>query len=220
MANPNKERRSLAPFEIREEGDGMIKVSGHAAVFDQEANIGGMFREVVRKGAFREALKVSETPFLINHDDLPLARTGSGTLKLSEDNIGLRVEASLDPTDPDVQRIVPKMKRGDLDKMSFAFSVDDGGQDWTQDDEDMIPLREITKVKRLFDVSIVTSPAYEGTDIAMRSLDEKREAEKEKAERERRRKNFVSFSIRKLKEVDLAKRGKRPGQKDGAENAA
>ncbi len=69
-------------------------------------------------------------------------------------------------SDPDVQQIVPKMKRGDLDKMSFAFSPT--VQQW--DDSEDMPLRSIEEAA-LYDVSIVTNPAYEGTEIGLRSAE-------------------------------------------------
>src|SRR5690348_1524690 len=77
----------------------------------------------MKSGALARTL--SERPnvqLLINHDGMPLARTANGSLQLSEDNIGLRVNASLNPKDPDVQRLIPKMRRGDLNEMSFAGS--------------------------------------------------------------------------------------------------
>lgn len=193
MAKNEMERRALAPFEVRDGEDGTVKVIGHAAVFDQEANIGGMFREVIRPGAFINAIRQSDVPFLIEHDDLPLARNTSGTLKLSEDETGLRIETELDLSDPDVQRIVPKMRRGDLSKMSFAFRA--VRQEWV-DDESEIPLRVLHEAE-LFDVSIVTSPAYDGTDIALRSLEKLREADK--AENDEKEANRRAFELRRTK---------------------
>lgn len=155
------------PLELREEDDGLIRVSGYASVFGQETKIGGMFTEVIASGAFRSALeRQDDVVFLINHEGLPLARTRSGTLKLSEDERGLYVETYLDPTDPDVRSIVPKMKRGDLDKMSFAFVPT--RQSW--DDTGDMPKRTIEDLQ-LYDVSIVTTPAYDGTEIGLRSLE-------------------------------------------------
>lgn len=162
----NKEFRSGTPFEIRED-EGSIKVSGYAAVFNEETVIGGMFREVIRPGAFTDAVGRDDVVFLVNHDGLPLARTRSGTLKLKEDDKGLRIDSVLDFDDPDVKQIVPKMKRGDLDKMSFAFLP--VRQEWDESEE--LPLRSITEAK-LFDVSIVTTPAYDGTEIGLRSAEQ------------------------------------------------
>lgn len=164
MTKPEAEKRGGMPAEIRADDTG-VKVSGYAAVFNQEANIGSYFREVILPGAFRKALGSNDVPFLINHAGLPLARTRSGTLRLSEDSHGLKIETELDADDPDVQRIVPKMKRGDLDKMSFAFRATVQRWDDTQDP----PLRTVEEVE-LFDVSVVTDPAYDGTTIALRSL--------------------------------------------------
>jgi uncharacterized protein len=122
MATEFETRSTGVAAEIRAESDG-IRVVGYAAVFNQEANIGGWFREQIAPGAFDEAIGRDDVVFLINHDGLPLARSraGKGTLTLSVDDRGLRMETLLDPEDPDVKAIVGKMQRGDLDKMSFAF---------------------------------------------------------------------------------------------------
>ncbi|MDW3204583.1 MAG: HK97 family phage prohead protease [Alphaproteobacteria bacterium] len=175
MPKPNtgadREVRATRPAEIRTAEDGTIRVSGYAAVFGEEADIAGMFREVIAPGAFRQAIGRDDVVFVINHDGLPLARTRSGTLTLREDARGLFMETELDPEDPDVRSIVPKMKRGDLDKMSFAFRA--RKQEW--DDTQDPPLRTVLEVD-LFDVSIVTNPAYDGTEIGLRSLAAAREA--------------------------------------------
>lgn len=180
----NTEIRALhQPVELREGDDGLIRVSGYAAVFDEETKIGGMFTEVIAKGAFRSAIeRQDDVVFLINHEGLPLARTRSGTLTLTEDDRGLRIDANLDSTDPDVRSIVPKMKRGDLDKMSFAFIPT--RQTW--DDSGEIPKRTILDFERVVDVSIVTNPAYDGTEIGLRSLEKFRAEQKQKSQAKRR----------------------------------
>ena len=169
-----RETRGGLPCEVRASEDGKsISVAGYAAVFDQPADIGGSFREVIAKGAFTDALKRGDdVAFLINHDGLPLARTRSGTLKLKQDDHGLHMSTELDAEDPDVRAIVGKMKRGDVDKMSFAFTAD--VQEW--DDTKDPPLRTVRNV-RLYDVSVVTTPAYDGTEIALRGLAAHRKAE-------------------------------------------
>jgi len=172
--NKEREFRGLTvPLEIRtEDGDANPKVEGYASVFGQEAVIGDYFREVFVAGCFRESLKNSDdVVFLVNHDGLPLARTRAGTLKLKEDKRGLHISAELDGTDPDVARIVPKMKRGDLDKMSIAFLPT--VQEWEDRENEDLPLRKITEA-RLFDVSIVTNPAYDKTEIGLRDLEDYR----------------------------------------------
>ena len=160
----NREIRAGLPAEIRDDEDG-LKVEGYAAVFNQETDIAGDFRERIEPGAFKEAIGRDDVVFLINHDGLPLARTRSGTLTLEEDDHGLKMSTTLDPQDPDVNSIAGKMKRGDLDKMSFAFDLEDDEWDLSGD----TPMRTIKRAK-LYDVSIVNIPAYEGTEIALRSL--------------------------------------------------
>ena len=168
-----RENRASASFEVRAIDDATVEVAGYAAVFNQETVIGGQWREQIAPGAFRDAIGRDDVVFLINHEGLPLARSRSGTLELSEDDHGLHMRALLDPTDPDVRSIVPKMKRGDLDKMSFAFVPT--RQSW--DDEDDMPRRTIESAE-LYDVSVVTTPAYAGTEIGLRSLERHRKAQK------------------------------------------
>ncbi len=189
----DREFRSWKPAEIRADDEG-IKVSGYAAVFNQITDIGGYFREVIAPGAFTDAVGRDDVVFLINHDGLPLARTRSGTLILRQDDTGLFMETTLDADDSDVQSITGKMKRGDLDKMSFAFIPEIEEWDETGD----TPLRTIVKAQ-LFDVSIVTTPAYDGTSIGMRSLEAHRA--------QTRTMNFSAASQRHRMKMNLALRG-------------
>lgn len=187
----DREIRSLgAPAEIRKEADG-IRVSGYAAVFNQTTAIGDWFQERIEPGAFTDALGRDDVVFLINHEGLPLARTRAGTLTLTQDEKGLRMETVLRADDPDVQRIIPKMERGDLDKMSFAFYPEVQEWDETQDP----PVRTIKKAA-LYDVSIVTTPAYDGTEIGLRSLEAVREQRK-------RAQNFNAAALRRRMKADL-----------------
>lgn len=163
------ERRGFLPLgEVRMDAD-TARVEGYAAVFRQDANIAGMFVERIMPGAFANAIARDDIAFLVNHDGLPLARSraGSGTLALSEDDRGLFVQTDLDMSDPDVSAVVPKMRRGDLDKMSFGFTMDGGRQEW--DESGDLPIRTIHEFGSVFDVSVVTFPAYDGTEIALRS---------------------------------------------------
>jgi HK97 family phage prohead protease len=192
-----REVRGGIQAEIRATEKG-ISVSGYAAVFNQPADIGGSFREVIAPGAFTEAIGRDDVVFLINHEDLPLARTRSGTLTLTEDEHGLKMETVLDASDPDVQSIVPKMKRGDLDKMSFAFISDI--EEWA--DEGGVVTRTIKKAT-LFDVSIVTTPAYGGTSIALRNL--------EAARKQQRQSNFNAAAMRLRMKANLRLRASENG---------
>ena len=167
----DREFRPARKVEVREGHDGSIKVAGYAAVFNEETTIGGQFREMIAPGAFTNAIGRDDVVFLINHEGLPLARTRSGTLTLREDDRGLYMEAMLDMSDPDVRSIVPKMRRGDLDKMSFAFIP--VRQSWS---EDAMPLRTVEEAQ-LYDVSIVTTPAYNQTEIGLRHKPVKKESQ-------------------------------------------
>lgn len=126
-----REQRKIAqPFEFREDKDGQVAIEGYAATYEPYDCYGGPDRggwvEQLSRASFKRTLNEDpDVMLLVNHEGLPLARTKSGTLKLMLDNHGLRMRAMLDPTDPDVQAIVPKMRRGDLNEMSFSFRVKD-----------------------------------------------------------------------------------------------
>jgi HK97 family phage prohead protease len=146
--------------------DGSLKIAGYAATFNSEAT-GLSTREVIAPGAFTRALQSNEPVFLlVNHDTdaLPLASTQSGTLRLSEDSHGLRMEADLDPMNPRAQEVASVLSRGDADKMSFAFTVAPGGETRSES------LRTLTDLN-LYEVSLVTWPAYDSTSAGMRSAE-------------------------------------------------
>jgi len=144
------------------------KIVGYASVFDSMSeNLGG-FRELIQRGAFAESLSNNdEVHALFNHDNNKiLGRRGAGTLKLWEDDHGLRVEID-PPNTTDGNDVVELLRRGDLVSMSFGFyNVKDTWE--TRDDED---IRIINQAK-LFDVSVVTNPAYHATEVNVRSHNE------------------------------------------------
>ena len=161
-------RITVNEFEIRElgEGDGMA-FTGYAAVFNS-ASEPLPFIERIAPGAFANSLSSrNEIKMFVNHDTTRvLASKRAGTLRLSEDAHGLRVEADLPPT-TDGKDLAILMKRGDVDSMSFGFSVPSGGDTWSPDGA----TRELREV-RLHEVSIVTAfPAYTATSAGVRSLD-------------------------------------------------
>jgi HK97 family phage prohead protease len=140
-----QERRTFdGHLELRDAGSGKLAFSGWACVTDTPYDIGdperGGFVEEVASGAFRRSLlNLPDVVLNVQHgaalSGLPIARTRSGTLRLSEDDVGLRVQApDLDMDDPDVQALRIKFGRGDLDgQMSFAFRVPPGGDRWSDD---------------------------------------------------------------------------------------
>lgn len=156
------EYRAFKLSELRAKAD-KLGISGHAAVFNQLSDDLGGFKETIRPGAFASSISRDDIRLLVNHEGLPLARNKSGNLKLIEDDTGLAIEADLEPTDPDVQRLMPKINRGDVDQMSFGFRT--LRDDWRVDAG--LVVRELIEV-RLFDVSPVTFPAYPQTDVSAR----------------------------------------------------
>ena len=161
----NREIRDFdTSFEIREEGDGMTFV-GYAAKFDQPSeNLGG-FVEYVERGAFSRSLKSRNDVMLLwNHDaGEPLASTRSGTMKLTEDEIGLRVEARL-PQTTRGKDLAVLLRDGIVGKMSFGFNVIKDS--WNAEGNE----RRLKSV-RLFEVSAVVWPAYASTSASVRGLD-------------------------------------------------
>lgn len=147
-------------IEVRAKDDGTSVVEGYASVFNRYSqNLGG-FVEVVRPGAFKETItKGNDILGLFNHSrDFVLGRLASGTMRLAEDEKGLHYEIDLNPKDPDAQRVLAKIERGDVRGSSFSFTVMQNGETWSVTDDEF-PLRELTSV-RLYDVGPVTEPAY------------------------------------------------------------
>ena len=162
----NTERRMAATvLEVRDDDADGITLTGYASTFDDPYDM-GWYTETVESGAFKRTLgRKPDVRLLLNHDGLPLARTTSKTLTLDTDSKGLRVSASLDPSDPDVAGMVPKMLRGDLNQMSFAFRVD---SDVWEDDFTRRTLRELDLNNG--DVSVVTYPANPNAKAGLRSM--------------------------------------------------
>lgn len=156
----NTEHRA-AVLEIRAKGR---RLSGYAATFNTETRIGDRFDEVIMPGAFSASLKTGgDILALVDHDPgRVLARTRSGTLRLSEDTRGLAFD--LDVPDTSAGRdVLALAERGDLGGMSFGFSVRKDGERWQGD------RRELRSLD-LFEVSIVSAfPAYPETSIAARA---------------------------------------------------
>lgn len=167
---------ALDNVEWRDSGDPDRKhettLRGHAAVFNKLSDDLGGFRELLEPHAFRAALrKQPDVKLLHNHNpDYVLARTASGTLELREDTEGLHVFARVDRRISWVEDLRTSMLRGDIDQMSFAFNIAEGGDDWTTADGNVIRTIRQDGVSDLFDVSVVAYPAYPQTSVNMRSL--------------------------------------------------
>lgn len=167
--------RHVAAPELRAEGDALT-LSGYAAVFDQlSQNLGG-FVEQVDPAAFDGTLARSERNVLgaWNHNlDTLLATTDSGTLAVATDARGLSYAMTLDPTDPDAQRVAAKVRSGMVKGSSFSFAV--RADSWGTTDQGF-PLRTLEDVV-LYELGPVASPAYlqtqdGGAAVALRSFSE------------------------------------------------
>lgn len=163
-----QERRTLqSEFRVEQREDGKKLIRGHAAVFNTETDL-GWFRERIAPGAFSESIGKDDVRALFNHDEnFILGRNKAGTLTMREDEQGLYVE--IDPPDTQVARdLVTSIERGDISQMSFGFqTIKDS---WETEENAAKDLRTLEKVK-LWDVSPVTFPAYQETDVAVRSHD-------------------------------------------------
>lgn len=162
----NKEIRVYnAEYTVNKDDDEK-RVSGYAALFDSDSRDLG-FIETISRDAFDNRLE-DNVILTFNHDpNLILDRNMGGTLKLSTDERGLRYDATL-PNTTTGNDVAELMSRGLLYESSFAFTVEDDS--WSQDGD--TTRRQINKIGRLVDVSIVGVGAYANTDVALRSKQE------------------------------------------------
>lgn len=188
-----KEIRTAQINSANEEGQ--LKVRGYAAVFNEPTLIweseysGYKYFETVDRNAF-EGADLSDVCFKYNHGDVAmiLARTRNKTLTLAADDHGLAVQADIADTSTgkDVYELI---RRGDLDKMSFAFTVEK--QKVEYDERAKTCIRTILKFDKIFDVAVVDFPAYDGTEISTveaRGAEYFRKLEEEMREQEERKK--------------------------------
>jgi hypothetical protein len=156
--------------EIRAVEGGILE--GLAIPFNVVADIGGYFREVIDQKAFEEC-DLTDVALFVNHDDrkIPLARSrrnnGNSTMQLTIDQIfGLRIKAMLDiEKNLESKALFSAVQREDLDGMSFKFLVK--REEWSEMESDT-PLRRIMSFEKIMEVSAVTYPAYEATELTAR----------------------------------------------------
>lgn len=174
--NDREFRTYSASIELRsDEGQDGRKIRGHAAVFNEIAGDPRLFLEQIAPGAFSDSIDNDDVRALWNHNpDYVLGRNKAGTLRMEEDDRGLAIE--IDPPDTQWARdLMHSINRGDISQMSFGFRVLE--QDWGKND-DGDDVRTLKKVE-LWDVSPVTYPFYEGTDVALRSKPQTEEKAKD-----------------------------------------
>lgn len=194
----NKEVRYLTKdFEIRAREDGTKTVSGYVVKFNKRSHlIYGEFYEKVAKGAFTRSLQQNTIKALWNHrSDFVLGSTGSGTLRLEEDDIGLRFELDL-PNSSWGNDAYESIQRGDVDGVSFGFFVREDNWEFLKD-EDLYE-RTLLDVD-MHEISPTPFPAYPDSEIGKRSIegipDTKEERRKRQEQEQLKRKLMLELEL-------------------------
>lgn len=156
----------ITNISTRTKEDEPVKISGYAAIFNSRTSIGDFFDEIIMPGAFDRSISASDADIraLFNHDwDKVLGRTKSNTITLREDEKGLSFELDL-PNTSYARDLAESMERGDIDQCSFGFFVEEGKERWDYSQEPV--LRTLEEVE-LYEISIVSLPAYDDTEAAL-----------------------------------------------------
>ena len=150
-------------FQTRAE-DGNLYIEGYFAVYNSRYNLWDDAYETIASGAFEGETR-KDVRALCNHDStLVLGRTTAGTLTLRTDEVGLWGSIIINQADQDAMNLYERVKRGDVTQCSFGFDIVDQDVEY-QDGE---PTVWIIKKVRLYEVSVVTFPAYEDTGVSVR----------------------------------------------------
>lgn len=185
------EKRFVNKTEIRAGENGEKTLVGYAAVFNSVTRIGEWFDEEIAPGAFADTIKGDVRCLFDHRSNQVLGRTKSGTLRLEEDDHGLRFEVDL----PDTQLgrdVATLVERGDVSGMSFDFRA--MRQSWDQEAE---PPRRLLEKVEITEISIVAFPAYEDTEVALRSLEAaKKQLEESRDEVEQKKANAAAAQRR------------------------
>lgn len=207
MPRKELERRSITCEVRAEQTERGHILTGRPVVYGSKTDIGGWFAEIIEPGALDQT-DLTDVRLLVNHDisRLPLARSrrnnGNSTMKLSVDSQGLLMDyADLDvENNPNASALYSAAARGDVSGMSFMFSVTD--EEWEGLDTDY-PTRHIRGIGSIVEISAVTFPAYEATDIQARG---KRELESAQAALESaRQKRSTGVETSDEQQLELAK---------------
>ncbi len=173
MGKEKEVRVFATEMELRSAEDGKDKIVGYALKFNRwSKTLGGWFKEKIDLKAL-ENTDTSDCVLLINHDsNYPLGRVGRN-LTLTVDDIGLRFECE-PPETSYAKDLLVNMRAGILNQCSFAFTVPEDGEEWVEGEE--MWERTILNIDRLYDVSVVTTPAYADTEVVLsaRCLEEKK----------------------------------------------
>lgn len=188
--------RSVASsFETRSDDTGMY-IEGYFSVFNSNYEIYPGCTESVAPGAFSNTLG-GDIKALCDHDTrLVLGRNKAGTLELREDSHGLWGRITINPNDSDAVNLYERVKRGDVDQCSFGFDIREEEADFRDDGSVHFTIRDV----ELFEVSVVTFPAYAETSVSARKQD------------------VAEIQKRKLDAWKVTTRARLKGEKNGTES--
>lgn len=188
-------RSAPSSFDTRSDDNGMY-IEGYFAVFNSNYEIFSDASESVAPGAFTNTLG-GDIKALCDHDTrLVLGRNKAGTLELREDSHGLWGRITINPNDSDAVNLYERVKRGDVDQCSFGFEIVREDSEFRDDGSVHFTIREV----RLFEVSVVTFPAYAETSVSARKQD------------------VAEIKKRKLDAWKITTRARLKGEKHGTES--
>lgn len=171
MKKNQNEHRYVEMRAVENEENKMI-IEGYAITYDEPATHQygeRKFTEVIKRGAL-DSTDMRDVPLRYNHNDTwaVMARTRNNSLQLIKDDRGLKIIAELIDTQSN-RDIYKSIQEGLIDKMSFAFTVEEKGDKWDYRDNETV--REVRNIKRLYDVSVVDTPFYDTTSVYARSFE-------------------------------------------------
>lgn len=171
MKKNRNEHRYVEMRAVENEENKMI-IEGYAITYDEPATHTygeRKFTEVIKRGAL-DSTDMRDVPLRYNHNDTwaVMARTRNNSLQLIKDDRGLKIIAELIDTQSN-RDIYKSIQEGLIDKMSFAFTVEEKGDKWDYRDNETV--REVRNIKRLYDVSVVDTPFYDTTSVYARSFE-------------------------------------------------
>ena len=167
-----KTEERIVEMRAVENDDGKMIIEGYAIVYDQPATHtcgSRKFTETICRGAL-DNTDMKDVPLRYNHNDTfcIIARTRNNSLQLLKDEKGLKIRAELVDTQSN-KDIYKSIESRLIDGMSFAFTVADNGDEWSYGEEEIT--RKVTKIDKLYDVSVVDTPFYDTTSVYARSFE-------------------------------------------------
>lgn len=167
-----KNEQRFVEMRAVDNSEGKMVIEGYAITYDQPATHeygSRKFTEIIKRGAL-DYTDMKDVPLRYNHNDIwcIMARTRNNSLQLIKDEKGLKIIADLIDTQSN-RDIYKSIQEGLIDKMSFAFTVADRGDNWSYGENETI--REVININKLYDVSVVDTPFYDTTSVYSRSFE-------------------------------------------------